>query len=265
MNWQCVVTRRDGIVDGAAEPAALSDDVDERDRRRWGADALVHQALQLDRQRARRRQPATRRGPLRDEGAIDVDRPSRHRVAISRLATPSSPVTAGGLLAADGIDECDQFGAQRLVMADRDMPHRIGAIRLKAEAFGDLTGEQIAHHVLAARRDGDVARLEWREPVGVDVGQHAGGGAELQQRDVLALGDRAGKLRLHFDDVGIGEPADQIDVVDGEIDHHADIRHARRKRTDARDRDRKNVLAADRFLDRGHGGIEALDVADHRG
>ncbi len=98
---------------------------------------------------------------------------------------------------------------------------------------------------LLACRDGDVARLERREPVGVDVGEHARGGAELQQRDVLALGDRARQLRLHLDDVGIGEPADEVDVVHGEIDDHADIRHARRKRPDAGDRDRQNVLAAD--------------------
>ena len=78
----------------------------------------------------------------------------------------------------------------------------------------------------------------------------------MQQRDVLALGHRAGKLRLHLDDVGIGEPADQVDVVHGEIDHHADIRHARRKRTDAGDGDRKNILAADRFLDRLTAGLK---------
>ena len=48
-----------------------------------------------------------------------------------------------------------------------------------------------------------VARLERREPVGVDVGEHARGGAELQQRDVLALGDGARELRLHLVDLGI--------------------------------------------------------------
>jgi hypothetical protein len=41
----------------------------------------------------------------------------------------------------------------------------------------------------------------------------------------------------------ISEPADQVDVVRGKIDHHADIRHPRRKQTDARDRDGENVLA----------------------
>ena len=144
------------------------------------------------------------------------------------------------------------------------MPHRIAAVRLEAEAFGDLAGEQIADHVFAARRDVHVARLERRQPVGVDVREHARGGAELQQRDVLALGDRARELRLHLDDVGIGEPADQVDVVHGEVDHHADIRHARRERADAGDGDGQNVLAADRLLDRLHRRIEALDVADHQ-
>ena len=185
-------------------------------------------------------------------------------MAISRLATPSSPVTAGGLPSRMALDEGHQLGAQRLGMADRKMPHRIAAVRLEAEAFGDLARQQIAHHVFAARRDGDVARLERRQPVGVDVREHARGGAELQQRDVLALGHRARQLRLHFDDVGIGEPADQVDVVHREIDHHADIRHARRERTDAGDGDRQDVLAADRLLDRLHRRIEALDMADHQ-
>ena len=85
-----------------------------------------------------------------------------------------------------------------------------------------------------------------------------------KQRDVLALGDRARQLRLDFDDLGIGEPADQVDVVHGEIDHHADIRHARRERTDAGNGDREDVLILDRPLDRLDRRIEALDMADHQ-
>src|ERR1700682_840697 len=77
-------------------------------------------------------------------------------------------------------EERDQLGPQRLVMAHRQMPHRVAAIRLEAEALGHLAGEEIAHHVFAAGGDGDVARLERRQPVGVDMREHAGGGAELQ-------------------------------------------------------------------------------------
>jgi hypothetical protein len=43
--------RRDagnGVVDGAAQPATLGADVDERDRSRWAADALVHQVFSLN-------------------------------------------------------------------------------------------------------------------------------------------------------------------------------------------------------------------------
>ena len=149
-------------------------------------------------------------------------------------------------------------------MTDREVTHRIGAIRLEAVAFGHLARQQVAHHVLAPGRNGDVARLERREPVGVDLRQHAGRGAELQQRDVLALGDRAGELRLHVDDIGAGEPADQIDIVHREIDDDADVRHARRERPDPRDRDGEDVLAADCLLDRLHRRIESLDVPDHQ-
>src|SRR5689334_16165780 len=45
---------------------------------------------------------------------------------------------------AHGIEEGDQFGAQRLVMTDRKMAHRVAAIGLEAETFGDLAREQIA-------------------------------------------------------------------------------------------------------------------------
>ncbi len=69
----------------------------------------------------------------------------------------------------------------------------------------------------------------------------------MSSRSATALG----KLRLHLDDVGFGEPADQVDIVHGEIDDDADIRHARRERPDAGDADRKNILARDRLLDRG--------------
>src|SRR4029450_8851737 len=98
-------------------------------------------------------------------------------------------------------------------MADRKMPHRIATVRLEPETFGNLTGEQITNHVLAAGGNGDIARLERREPIGVDVRKYARRGTELQQSDILTLRDRSGELRLHLDNVGIGEPPDQIDVV----------------------------------------------------
>ena len=53
--------------------------------------------------------------------------------------------------------------------------------------------------------------------------------------------------------------------MDGEVDHHADIRHARRERPDPGDGDREDVLVADGLGDRLHGRIEALDMADHQG
>ena len=59
-------------------------------------------------------------------------------MAISRLATPSSPLTAGALAVADRREEGDELGAQRLGVADRQMPHRIAAVGLEAEALGHL-------------------------------------------------------------------------------------------------------------------------------
>src|SRR5207237_9012550 len=44
--------------------------------------------------------------------------------------------------AADRADEGLQLGTQRLGMADREVPRRLAAIGLEAEAFGDLTSEQ---------------------------------------------------------------------------------------------------------------------------
>ena len=49
-----------------------------------------------------------------------------------------------------------------------------------------------------------------------------------------------------------------------EIDDHADVRHARRKRSHPGNRDGKDVLLADRFGDRLHGRIETFDMADHQ-
>src|SRR5262249_57035589 len=107
-------------------------------------------------------------------------------------------------------------------------------------------------------------RLERRQRIGVDVGEHAGGGAELQECDVLALGNRIRELRLHFRDVGVGEPTDEVDVVDGEVDDHAYVGHARRERADTGDGDGKNVLIADRVLDRLNRRVKPLDLADHQ-
>ena len=88
---------RDGVVDGAAEAAPLGGDVDERDRLVLKARVLIHDLVLFD-PRAKRgpAQPATRRGPLRCGTVDDTAGASRQRMATSRLATPSSPVTAGG-------------------------------------------------------------------------------------------------------------------------------------------------------------------------
>ena len=88
-------------------------------------------------------------------------------------------------------------------MTDRQMPHRIAAIRLKPKALSDLARQQIASHVFTTRRDDDVTRLERRQPIRVDMGENAGGGAKLQKRNIFTLGDGAGELRLHLDDVGV--------------------------------------------------------------
>src|ERR1700751_5756129 len=40
------------------------------------------------------------------------------------------------------LQERDQLGTQRLVMADREMAHRVAAVGLEAEAFSDLARQQ---------------------------------------------------------------------------------------------------------------------------
>ena len=145
---------------------------------------LVHGALDAG------SEPTTRRGPLRaDEARAACAGVSQAADGDFKAGDAFVAGNRGRAAGAHRIEEGDQLGAQRLVMADREMAHRIAAVRLEAEAFGDLTGQQIAHHILAARRDRDAARLERRQPVGVDMREHAGGGAELEQRDILALGD----------------------------------------------------------------------------
>src|SRR5258705_1295274 len=85
-----------GLVDRFAEPLALGRDVDEGNGLR--TQLLIHRRCQRlavvkEKRLSKIRQPATRSGPLRDAaGLVEV---SRQRVAISRLATPSLPVTAG--------------------------------------------------------------------------------------------------------------------------------------------------------------------------
>src|SRR5262249_16105501 len=80
---------RNRSVDGRSKPAALRGDVDKRDR--WQVCAQIHESVGV----STTRQATTARGPLRCAGAIAGERVARQRVAISRLATASSPVTAG--------------------------------------------------------------------------------------------------------------------------------------------------------------------------
>src|SRR5438094_545503 len=60
------------------------------------------------------------------------------------------PGDGGNRSVTDRGHERGKLGAQRLRMADREVPHRIAAVRLKAEAFGDLAGQEIAHDVFLA-------------------------------------------------------------------------------------------------------------------
>src|SRR4051812_14122145 len=107
----------------------------------------------------------------------------------------------GRLRVADRLDEREQLGAQRLGMAGGEMPHRIAAIGLEAEAFGHLPRQQVADEIFLARCDVHGTCLERGEPVGVDLSEHARLSTELEQRDVLALRDRALDLRLHLGDL----------------------------------------------------------------
>src|ERR1700735_3209652 len=57
------------------------------------------------------------------------------------------------LAAADRIDEGDELGAQRLRIADREVPHRIAAVGLEAETFGDLQRQQVGDQIFVAGGD----------------------------------------------------------------------------------------------------------------
>ena len=49
-----------------------------------------------------------------------------------------------------------------------------------------------------------------------------------------------------------------------QVDHDTDVRHARRERSDACDRDRKDVFAGNCMLDRGDRRVEPFDMTDHQ-
>ncbi len=75
-----------------------------------------------------------RRGPLRAAG-VCRGRPAWSRQRDRDLEAGHRPLrrdTAGIAPDADGIEEREQLGAQRLVMADRQMPHRIAAVGLES-------------------------------------------------------------------------------------------------------------------------------------
>src|SRR5260221_13538820 len=144
------------------------------------------------------------------------------------------------------------------------MAHGITAVRLETEAFRDLPRQEIPGHVLPACSNSHIPGLKRRQPICVDVSQDAGCGPKLQKRNIFALCNCTRKLWLYFNDVGISEPANQVDVVHGKIDDNAPIRHPRPKRSNASNGDRKDILAPDRVFDRFHRRIEALDMTHHQ-
>ena len=68
-------------------------------------------------------------------------------MAISRLANAFLTGHRRRSLLGDRPNEGHQFRAQRLGMADREMAHRIAAVRLKPEAFRHLARQQVAADV----------------------------------------------------------------------------------------------------------------------
>src|SRR5262249_20839272 len=78
----------------------------------------------------------------------------------------------GGFATADRIDEGNQLGAQRLRIADGQVPHRIAAVWLEAKAFSHLKSEQIADEIFVAGGDMNRASLKRRQPIRVDVRKH---------------------------------------------------------------------------------------------
>src|ERR1700722_19991818 len=80
------------VVDCTPQSPSLRGYIDKRDRTLGHAHRLVHRGFAV---RLRLVQPARRRGVLRSAKLEGSGRTLRQRIAISRLATPSSPVTAG--------------------------------------------------------------------------------------------------------------------------------------------------------------------------
>jgi hypothetical protein len=102
------------------------------------------------------------------------------------LQRASSPVTAGVAPERTARKANGSRGNGSACPTDRC---RIDSASAEAKAFGDLARQQIASHV--PRVATDVTRLELASANWGDMGENAGGGAELQKRNVFCR-NRAG-------------------------------------------------------------------------
>src|SRR5579862_1593496 len=148
MNWQCVSTRP--TASSTVEPS----------RRRWAAMSMNGM---FSIRRCWFMEPCKGWDNIERWSLTDKARPLAGRRARSRLGrifqAADRDLEAGDALVAGhrrmastshGAQERHQLGAQRLVMADRQMAHRVAAIGLEAETFRHLARQQIAHHIFAA-------------------------------------------------------------------------------------------------------------------
>src|SRR5882724_6048302 len=127
----------DRLIDGMAEPTALRGDVDEGNGI-W-TEVLVHGALRGWRAGHQRGRALTGDAPRSLAGgsgrggfgwifkALDCDFKTGHALVAGHRGHAAAP---------HRMEERDQLRAQRLVMANREMAHRIAAVRLEAEALG---------------------------------------------------------------------------------------------------------------------------------
>src|SRR5690349_22354032 len=136
MNWQCSVTR--AIASSIAGPR----------RRRWAATSM--NGIGLASLRAGSLMGIGRDYDSAGHAARTLTR-GRHVGGTAVETTDRDLEARHPLLAGDQrpgprphrVDERGQLGAQRLGVTDREMAHRVAAVGLEAEAFGDLPGQQV--------------------------------------------------------------------------------------------------------------------------
>ena len=186
-------------------------------------------------------------------------------IAVSSARSPSSPLTTGGVAVSHRTQERLDLSEQRIALLERVFfdRHLRGRLHRRGIFLANHRQDlllQVDRQVGVVLEDAQLALLLHADPAGRGVGDAAAVKADARVDDVDLAGEHTRTDSIDALDGCADQLLDEVDVVDHEIEHDADVGAAQLERREPVRLDEAQLLqTAGRGQDRR---IETFEVAD---